>query len=326
MAITLKQACSALSSVAQFPTQSDLVSAINRALDSLSGYQAWSRCRKVIRVRSVGPYFSLPQDAASVVRACVNGTPSTVHSQDYRFLSSGPGDLTEVPTGFQRLDPGVVDLGLFPTYRDLTQPSVLAVDFSEGCRSRTKVIVVGHDSSGKIIREELTPVKSDSLYVGKSEKTFSDITSVVLTDDSSTTYLTLRAYPSITENTIPDEGLILGSYHPKITVPEFHRYMVPGVRPDQAIDLLCEVRINNLPLVDMNDVLPLPFLDPIEHMILSSINVSIGEITAAEKLRELAVGELAMNQATEERKQTFTVVNSLYPLSPGEMSDRYAML
>lgn len=331
MQYTLKQARVALATYAHDHTTADLVASINDAVLSLSSYDAWTRLRKVMRLKVTGPYFSLPQDAASVVRACVNGIPTTVHGQEYRFLSSGPGDLSTIPTGFHFLDPGVVDLGVFPTMRELREPSHLVAYLSNAVTTQQPdLVVTGHLESGELRTVHLVPARQeavlDSVEYYLSDDKFVDITSVVI-EGTATTYINLYATPSrddLWRDT--DKGFTIGVYHPSITVPEFHRYMIPGVAPDKSVELLCEVRINPLPLVDDNDVLPFSSLEPVRHAMMANRYLALGEIDAGIKYRDLAAQFLMQVEKVEEKKQSFVVENMLYANSMGEMSDQYSFL
>ena len=331
MQFTLRQARAALSAYAHDHTTPDLIASINDAILTLSSYDAWARLRKVMRLKVTGPYFSLPQDADSVVRACVNGIPTSVLGQDYRFLSSGPGDLSTIPTGFHFLDPGVIDLGVFPTMREIKEPSHLVAYISDtGAPTQPDLVVTGHIEGGELRTIHLPPAKQETVlqsveyYV--SDEKFIDVTSVVI-DGTATAYLNLYATPTKEAlwNT-DDTGIVLGTYHPEILAPEFHRYMIPGVASNKSVELLCEVRINPLPLVDDNDVLPFGSLEPVKYAMMANRYFTIGEIDAGIKYRDLAVQFLTAAEASESKKQTFVVENMLYSNSLGEMSDNYSFL
>lgn len=331
MQFTLRQACVALGPYAYTVEDADVVSAINSAILSLSSFDAWDRLRKVIRIQVKGPYFSLPQDAASVVRACVNGTPSVVMGQDYRFLSSGPGDLTRIPTGYQYLDPGVVDLGVYPTMFELPGASHLVAYCQDSSHAaQPNIVVTGHLDNGELRTTHLSVARRENIlgsvetYV--SIDRFSDVTSVVI-DGPASSYIYLYAVRKKEDLWKKDsEGVVVGQYHPHIVVPEFRRYMVPGANNGKVYDILCEVRINPLPLVDDNDVLPFSTLEPVKYALMANRYFSLGEVDAGIKYRELAIQTLTLSDRTEEKKQTLVVNNMVIPNSLGEMSEQYAFL
>ena len=331
MQFTLRQARAALAAYAHDHTNPDLTAAINAAVLTLSSYDAWARLRKVMRLQVTGPQFSLPQDAASVVRACVNGIPTSVLGPEYRFLSSGPGDLSTIPTGFHFLDPGVIDLGVFPTMREITEPShLVAFVSSASAPGQPDLVVTGHVESGELRTVHLPPAKQEDVLASVeyyvSDYKFTDITSVVI-DGTATTYINLYSTP--TKESLwgkDDRGVTLGTYHPEILAPEFHRYLIPGLAPTKSVELLCEVRINPLPLVDDNDVLPFSSLEPVKYAMMANRYFAIGEVDAGTKYRDLAIQFLTASEVAESKKQTFVVENMLYANSLGEMSDQYSFL
>ena len=331
MQFTLKQACTALATYAHDHTAPDLVSAINGALLSLSALDAWDRLRKVIRLRVKGSTFSLPQDAASVVRACVNGRPSTVLGQNFMFLSSGPGDLSKLPTGYQWLDPGVLDLGLYPTQAELPGPSHLVAYVPDNVYvQQPNLVVSGHLENGELrtvhlpVAKKVDILQSVETYV--TDVKFVDITSVVL-DGTGTAYVYLFATPDKANLwKASDRGITVGQFHPAVAVPEFHRYKIPGAKEDKTYELMLEVRISPLPLVEDTDVIPLPTLEPLRHLLMANYYFSLGEVDTAAKYQNMAIQFMKALEITEEKKQTFVVNNMLYPNSLGEMSDEYAFL
>lgn len=331
MQFTLGQACAALGAYAHDHSSADLVAAINEAVLSLSAYDSWAKLRKVMRLQVRGPLFSLPQDAASVVRACVNGVPSTVLGREFRFLSSGPGDLASLPAGYEYLDPGVVDLGTYPTMFELPGPSRLVAYVSDSVTgAQPALVVTGHAPTGELQTVRLSPAPRATILADKSAyvpaAVFGDIVSVSLAGTPSS-YVYLYAAPDAdTLWGAGDAGRLVGSYHPAVKAPEFHRYLIPGASADKTYDVLCEVRVNPLPLVEESDVLPFPTLEPVKYALMSNRYLALGEIDAGVKYRELAAQSFLAAEVSEERKQTFTVENRLYPNSLGEMSQDYSFL
>lgn len=307
MRYTLHQARLALKDHAYRAGYTDLTAAINSAIVGLACFESWDRLRKILQFRVTGQQFSLPQDAASLVRVCVNGTPSTVHGQDFRFLSSGPGDLTRAPVGYTDVTPGVVDLGIYPTMRALSSPSTLSIPAVTG--ATPKVTITGYDSDSRMITETIAAGAS-------GEKVFADITAVSLEESDAAGYIELHA-------THEGQDYLLSSYHPRIAAPEFHRYFIRDVQKDKPVELLCEVKINPLPLILDTDVLPFPTLEPIRHYIMAERNFNIGEVDAGTKYQNLAIQAMSQLDRTEDTRQSFKVINELYDTSMGRLSDEY---
>ena len=86
MQYTLGQAKKRLAASCNAYGQNDLRDLINNAIQALAGMTGWECLRKVLRFSSAGPGFVLPQGCAGLVRACVNGRPTTVRGQDFRFI------------------------------------------------------------------------------------------------------------------------------------------------------------------------------------------------------------------------------------------------
>lgn len=307
MRYTLHQARRALKDHAFRAGYTDIVAAINSAIVGLSCFESWDRLRKVVHMQVTGPYFTLPQDAASLTRACINGAPATVHGQDYRFLSSGPGDLTNVPYGYSDIAPGVVDLGIYPTMRPLLAPSTLTL--ASAAPYTPSVTVTGHTADGLIVTEVI-PAGSTG------EQVFADITAVTVAETEAPSYLKLLAEAD-------GVSYAVSVFHPRVAAPEFHRYFIRDVDPEKTYDLLCEVKLNPLPLVEDTDVLPFPTLEPIRHYIMAERNFNTGEVDAGTKYQNLAIQAMVQLERAEDKKQTFTVINSLYDNSLGKMSDDY---
>ena len=254
----------------------DVRDAVNRAVEALAGLSGWECLRQVIRISSVGPCFTLPQGSAGLVRACVNGRPTTVRGQDFRFMHSGPGDvdMANPPFGFAVVPPrNVLDLGFKPVMVEPERPfRIFAV--SDGTDAQPNVIVQGVDTDGryvessvgvysKLVVSDLGAVVSgcDPEDAVVDSKFFQAITAVVL-DESCADYLTLYAEDAETYDRFP-----IAVYHPEVKNPKFRKYSIPGVGPDQPVDLLVETRVSPLPLVRDSDQLPFEGLDPVEWMI-----------------------------------------------------------
>jgi len=310
----------------------DLTKSINKAIRALSKMKGWQCLRKLVRFSSVGPCFTLPQGCAGLVRVCVNGCPTTVRGQDFRFLQSGPGDVPfdrRVPKGFSTVS-NVIELGEFPI---MTEPhdEFKIFAYKDDPLGTAKLTVHGIDTSGRRVTIEVTNASMHNwpVYDATGAKTsgtepseavlvaqpFMEITSVVV-DPTSTTNITL--YASDLMN--PADRYPISQYDFRVKVPSFKRYELPDVRQGQPVEILAEVRIDPLPLVSDNDVLPFDSTEPVEYMIRAEWAMRSTEASQAEKYRAAAANWLLAQEITDDTKQTQFTINSVMSGSPGEIS------
>lgn len=319
MQYTLGDARKLLSSSSHAYGVGDIRVAINKAIQALASMSSWECLRKVLRFSTVGPEFSLPQGCAGLVRVCVNGKPVSLRGQDFKFIHSGPGDLTRPPVGFERIDPAnVIDLGWSPLMVTPKKPFRVFA-FTENV-SEPPVYVRGITTTGEIQRIAVTPYKTSiNPSAGEhtiesaaaNEATFIQITEITI-DPNATDYVSLYA----------DDGqrFLIGHYHPAIRVPEFRHYQIPGVRVDTPLELLAEVRIDPLPLIRETDIIPFKSLEPIEWMIRYDWNMKSGEVDAATQYQAQAAQWLKGQEVVEQTVQKPIIVNVLYEGSLGQMS------
>ena len=326
MRYTLAQATRRLQASASAYGVTDVRDAINRAVETLSGMSGWECLRQVLRFASVGPCFTLPQGSAGLVRACVNGRPTTLRGQDFRFIQSGPGDLNSVPPGFARVAPSnILDDGESPVMVEPETPFRIYA-CSDGSEPAPSITVHGLSVDGReqtvVLPVASAPVYSGSVLVSGQKPDdvdpdptiFQTITKVTL-NESASEYVTLYAEDADTYERFP-----LAVYNPTVMAPRFRRYSLAGVRPDQPIDLLVEVRIDPLPLVRPDDQLPFDGISPVEWMIRSDWCMKSGEVDAAQKYVNQAVQWMKAKEVTNDTVQTPIVVNSLFDGSMGEIS------
>lgn len=326
MRYTLAQAINRLKPSSGAYGVMDIRSAVNRAVETLAGLSGWECLRQVFRFVSVGPCFTLPQGAAGLVRACVNGLPTTVRGQDFRFIQSGPGDLGTFPPNFVRIKPSnILDDGESPVMVEPEAPFRLFA-CSDGTAPAPAVTVRGLSPDGRI-QTVVLPVVSAPLYSGSTlvsgqkpedvaaDPTVFQILSKVTLDVSASEYLTLYA-----EDADSYERFPIAVYNPDVAAPRFRRYSLSGVAPDQPIELLVEARIDPLPLVRMDDQLPFDGIDPVEWMIRADWCMKSNEVDAAKKYTDQAVQWMKAKEVANDTIQTPIVVNSVFDGSMGEIS------
>lgn len=329
MQYTLKTARKYLRESSNAYGQNDLRDSINLAIQNLSYMTGWERLRKILRFFSVGPHFVLPQGCAGIVRACVNGRPTTVRAQDFRFIHSGPGELNRPPSGFCFVRASnVVDVGFKPVMFEPRGPfrlvalSSRANTTEERADDGTTVVhepclhVAGTTPEGTVARTTVVVHKDTEVDVASEPTIFHTIAEVSLeyTEDK-TDYISLWA-----EDTLTLERTPIALYNPYIEAPEFRHYEIAGIPPHAPIELLLECRIDPVPLVNDTDVLPFPSLNPVEWMIRGDWMMKAGETENAQKYYSMAANWLKALEVTEATAQTSVVVNSVFDNSMGEIS------
>ena len=329
MQYTLKTAKRALAESSNAYGQNDLRILINRAIQNLSGLAGWELLRKVLRFSAVGPHFVLPQGCAGIVRACVNGKPSTVRAQDFRFIHSGPGDMTRPPSGFCPLRASnILDAGFKPVMFEPHQPFTVFAMTPSGS-SDAVLTVKGLTPDGELrsvalaaqkapVYDLLTGEKTDGVAVAdavSSAVSFQQITEVTVHEGVGE-YITLYAVDAMVQSARTPIAI----YNPEVEAPEFRHYEISNVRPGQPIELLVETRIDPLPLVADTDILPFPSLNPIEWMIRGDWMMKGGEVDNAQKYYSQASAWLKAQEVTKDTVQTSLVVNSVFENSMGQLS------
>lgn len=326
MRYTLGQAVKRLQATSHAYGITDVKDAINHAIESLSGLSGWECLRQVLRFSSVGPCITLPQGSAALVRVCVNGHPSTLRGQDFRFIHSGPGDLSAIPPGFSRvLTKNVIDLGESPVMSIPARPFRLYA-CSDGTDAAPAVTVTGVTVDGRL-KTIILPVIPAPVYSGTTlisgqkpedvapnSTIFQTITEVTLSD-SAADYLTLY-----TEDVDSYDRVPIAVYHPAVHAPYFRRYSISGIGKDQPVDILAEVRIDPLPLVKNTDPLPFDGIDPVEWMIRADWSMKANEVDTAKKYIDQAMQWMKAKEVTDDRIQTAVIVNSVFDGSMGEIS------
>lgn len=321
---TFGQAKRMLSRAAYLHGKAPVGDQINDAVMALSGLSGWEFLRRIVRISSATPLLTLPQGVAGLVRVCVNGEPASLHGTDYQFLHSGPGDLEGFMSRGFRLVPGtdVADLGFSPVMIEPPGPVFLAAVSYHGDRPQAPVTVSGLSPSGDRITAKLdVEVGEEGVppdygwFHNNSGSPFLVINSVVL-DEHADDYISLFGMNS--------SGAIVrfGRYHPSVKVPTFRRYRIKTSRPG-PYDILAEVRIDPLPMVNDEDVVPIPSLEPIKLMMLYDVNLAMNEMQTAQQYLQQAVQWLQQMQVADNTVQTPVVQNVIFEGSGGDVESSW---
>ena len=324
MDYTFGQAKELLKNAAHAQHDEDLGTKINEAVQSLAGLAGWEFMRKLVRISTTTPVFTLPQGAVALTRLCVNGRPASLHATDYQFLHSGPGDLSRnpPPPGFNFVDVSprtsdVADMGFLPFSTPASGPMKFAATV-QGEASGV-VTIYGIDTKGTPLAREITIVTGDSYGVPEDsafdEYYFSHVTDVVI-PEGAIQYITL--FGMSPEN----NRLRLAEYHPNIIHPKFHAYQFAGPRLPYY-DMIAEIRFDPLPLVNDSDVVPVASLEPIKHMLLYDACLNMNELQTAQQYVQQATSWIQQMKVTDDTIQTPVVSNTFFEGSVGELSELY---
>ena len=318
---TFGQAKRMLSRSAYLHGKASVGEQINDAVQALSGLNGWEFLRRIVRTSSATSLLTLPQGVAGLVRACVNGRPASLHGTDYQFLHSGPGDLESYLSRGFRLVPGadIADLGTSPIMPEIVSPVFLAaVSYNHGTRPQAPITVSGLSPTGErlTVKFEVGPGTAGlapeyQQFHANSATPFSSIDSVVL-DDAADDYIALFGM------TQAGEVQLFGHYHPSVKVPKFRRYRL-NTSGRGPYDILAEVRIDPLPLVNDDDVLPIPSLEPIKLMMLYDVNLAMNEMQTAQQYLQQAVQWLQQMQVADNTVQAPVVQNMIFEGSCGDV-------
>lgn len=298
----------------------DIGAAINTACEELSMTKNWRQIRKTVRLLIDGDHFTLPQECETVLRACVDGKPVTMHGTDIEFMLSGPGDFDYSEAGRAPVN-GLQDLGAAVT---MYNPAVAGkLYFFSTTVPGGEVTVRGRLASGELVTEIVpvnlwtSPTDLDAHvfadYTGTTSA-FEDVDRVILPDDPA-------AYISCYYDNDGAWGF-LSRMHPSVKVPSFRRYRIPGfdTTADTSYHVLAEVRVRYLPLINDEDVLPFDSLLPVQYMLQSMWKMTAEDVKAADEYRMRAEGLLVRAEEVKEERGGVVVVNSVYDGSPGEAS------
>lgn len=297
----------------------NLSQTLNEAMDELASTRSWQNLRKIIRFDVSSEFFALPQDCARLTRCAIEGVPSRIVGQDYEFLSSGPGDLDYFENGSL----GVIAVkrdGVYPTMNPMTADGRLAA-FSATAptgKIRAKVRLPDGDTAeitipcrtGVYTSFNAASVDSDEVTAPVSE-----VLAITLPTDAEE-YVSLYS----TDGTA---FTFISRMHPKLRVPEFVRYRLPGFVAGETYRVLAEYGVRFIPLAGDDDVVPFSTVRPLQYMLQAFHAMDSNEPASAETYRKTAEMYLLRREEVDNEKQGLVVLNNLYTGSLGEDSAKW---
>ena len=298
----------------------DVSAALNEALDELARTRSWQRLRRIARLTVGGEYFALPQDCGQIRRAAVDGTPVRIVGADHEFLSGGPGDFDYLSRGLAPIF-NIQRVGIYPTMFAPTAASKLAA-FSTTAPTGS-IFAKIRNADG----DTLTVTVPCTVWAGTTDAAGLDAGTVTATALEATEILGITLPPDASDyislyGVADGELTFLSRMHPRIRVPEFTRYRVPGFssETDASYGLLVECGLQPLPLSDDNEPVPFDSLRSLQYMLQSLWYAESGELEHSAKYRAMAEASLLRREDTENERQTMLIINPLYEGSNGEVS------
>jgi len=324
MAWTMKQAVKHLEKYAvngPFSVRDDIV----EAMQSLADIVYLDSLRQVIRFRTFGGgRFALPQQFECIVRAAINGKPTTVRGVEYNFLYAGPGDLDQLPSGYVP-GYGLVDEQAHPplTLAPASAYSVVAsMPGYTGSAALTAVFEAGRLSI-PIVDEAvvLAATAWSELSAASVLESHGSISRMLVPDDDLQQGLWVQLWAG-PESSVP-ANCSAGKVSSSVRVPLFRHYHLPTAEADQAYEILAEVRPAFVHTHGDDDIVPFQSLMPIQLMMQAHRYFANGELDAGAKYQQLAVGSMVARDDANTRKQTTITFNNAYDESPGQDSMSY---
>jgi hypothetical protein len=239
---------------------------LNQALEVIYGMGIWRDLTIEGTFDCSGGYFTLPDQADSVLFAAVNNQPARVHSLWHDYRAAGTNyDST--------LSFGLVDDGFRPCLND-----VLTVDSALANVGDIWVINAADTPGGDPTEFTFYGNSGDSITVVASFEPNNDLVSVTSTPGSSNFSFgdTINAVQSIQYTGLlkrydlrlnSSTGPILATVGPGEGIARFRRYRVPQAETGAFVHVLCKRRF--IPVQDDNDVVYISQISILKHAMLA---------------------------------------------------------
>jgi hypothetical protein len=105
-----------------------------------------------------GCVVTLPRDVENLLAVNISGMPALPGNQLFQFHQNGSGSGP-------RCDYRWIELGSFPTYRDLTCASKLVAFLDNPADGSVKLVVHGYDHEGKVLTHTIAGVQHDGALI-----------------------------------------------------------------------------------------------------------------------------------------------------------------
>lgn len=239
---------------------------LNQALEVIYGMGIWRDLTIEGTFDCSGGYFTLPDQADSVLFAATNNQPTRVHSLWHDYRAAGTNyDST--------LSFGLVDDGYRPCLND-----ILTVDSELANVGNIWVINAADTPGGDPIEFGFYGNSGDSITVTASLDPENDLASVTSTPGSSNFSFanTINAIQSIQYTGLlkrfdlrlnSSTGPILATVGPGEGIARFRRYRVPQAGTGAFVHVLCKRRF--IPVQDDNDIVYISQISILKHAMLA---------------------------------------------------------
>lgn len=257
--------------------------------------------------------IALPREYGAVRLINMDGTPVTVESRNYQFVSNGPGGST-----WDQL-PKLIDVGMFPTFFNVPRGYVVnlwAASTSVEDQNKSITFRARSSNGAELLSSQgesalSLPIQS---WVAGSEGTFSqEITSAMCSDDAVASLSSielpedLQGYVSLYAVEMTTQRMwFLSKYHPKELRPGYRRYRLPLTCTD-GILVECLCKKTYVPATLLTDILLIQNLDAIKNMVIAIERENKGDVNGSAAYAQIAVGNLQLQQRNESKGERFTV-------------------
>ena len=168
-----------------------------------------------------GEIVTLPRDVESLLAVNISGMPAIPGNQLFQFHQNGSGSGP-------RCDYRWIELGTFPTYRDLTCASKLVAFLDNPADGSVKLVVHGYDHEGRVLTHTIAGVQHDGALIpmtygyalpASDAPKISRITGI--SKGVSKGMIRLSSFDGSTTT-----GTLIGIYEPDETSPQYRRITV----------------------------------------------------------------------------------------------------
>lgn len=214
----------------------ELYRRLTDAVHMLSNKGKWDGMIGMMDICVFNQSITLPRDVMTPLKINIDGVPSVPRDKWFEYHLNGPGSQQIAWKNWR-------EIGRFPTYRDLTEPSGITVEPTSSGDENKTITIFGYDEEYIEAREDVSisftsPVTSQTVW--------SSITAVI--KPKTVGKVKLYASEASTGN-----GYTVAFYGPTETEPRYIRIEVP----ENADTIRMQYRRANRDLTGPDDYIPL---------------------------------------------------------------------
>jgi len=233
--------------------EGELYEAITEAVHLLSDKGSWDWMIGHMTICAFDGYITMPREVEKVEAANINGVPAFPRDKWYVHHLNGVGEYSMIDSTNRFYD----EVGTVPTFRGLTEPSLLIGVPESDSDEGKEMIVQGYDATdrelfhtndnGDYVKGIRVPITSSSIPSFKDPSTVRKITRII--KPQTTGCVSLFAHPQCYDDS--SETVQIGYYYPDETDPRYRKYRFP-----KASCLSIKYRRKNLVFSSQSDFIP----------------------------------------------------------------------